>query len=70
MTMHLEDVNGTVIADYNPDYKYASAENLRVTFKVDFSNDREMFESLYRKYRFEDGFWKFDIVNYKVTLKF
>ncbi len=85
MTLTLKDNKGNLIASYNPSepqwwiiafnpYKQdVNAGDLRVTYTIDFSGNKEkqgMFDAFYKQWNGQDSRWTFDEKNYKATLEF
>ena len=81
MSMTVKDNNNNLIASYNPpepqwwitsfnrDYQNKLAENLRVSFTVNFSGNKGMFNSFYNAWNGKkDNPWTFDKKNYSATL--
>jgi len=82
MTMTLS-LNGKQIATYNPsepqwwitlfnpNYKNVDANNLTVSYTVNFSGNTGMFDAFYKQYAGQKNSpWTFDKKNYTATLKF
>nr|WP_314466497.1 RHS repeat-associated core domain-containing protein [uncultured Clostridium sp.] len=59
------------ITSFNPNYKNVDANNLKVSFTVNFSGNTGMFDAFYKQYAGQKNSpWTFDKKNHTVTLNF
>ncbi len=80
MTLTLEDNNGNLISDYsanhwwitsfNPAYKDVDANKLSATYTVDFSSNKDMFNSFSNEWYGQDKRLIIDNDNYSVRFEF
>ena len=61
------------ITCFNPYYQNVNASRLSVTFTINFSSNKKLFNDFYNKYgtgKYKSKLWKFDKKNYKATFTF
>lgn len=58
------------ITGFDPSYKNVKADDLTATFTVDFSGNKDMFDSFYKYWGDANSPWTFDPKKYTATYSF